>query len=274
MLRGTAQNPDVFFQAREATNPFYRACPTIVQNVMDRFAAADRPQLSPVRLRGRTGCRARHRADGLRRRSRRGSGRASERATERKSASLKVRLFRPFDAAGVSRRACRKRRARSPCSTAPRSPAARASRCIIDVVTALCRIDGVRSDRRVPRVIGGRYGLSSKEFTPAMVKAVFDELKKAAPKNHFTVGIHDDVTHTSLAYDPQFSTEDPRTVRALFYWLGLGRHGGREQELDQDHRREHRQLRAGLFRLRFEEIRLGDRLAPALRAATRSARPT
>ena len=72
----------------------------------------------------------------------------------------------------------------------------------------------------MPRIIGGRYGLSSKEFTPAMVKAVFDELAKPEPKNHFTVGINDDVTHTSLAVDPDFSTEDPRTVRALFYGLG------------------------------------------------------
>jgi hypothetical protein len=69
----------------------------------------------------------------------------------------------------------------------------------------------------IPRIIGGRYGLSSKEFTPAMVKAVFDELKKSQSKNHFTVGIQDDVTHTSLEYDADFSTEDPRTVRALFY---------------------------------------------------------
>ena len=72
----------------------------------------------------------------------------------------------------------------------------------------------------MPRIIGGRYGLSSKEFTPAMVKAIFDELRKTQPKNHFTIGIHDDVTHTSLTYDPDFSTEEPRTVRALFYGLG------------------------------------------------------
>ena len=71
-----------------------------------------------------------------------------------------------------------------------------------------------------PRIIGGRYGLASKEFTPSMAKAVFDELKKSASKNHFTVGIHDDVTHTSLDYDSEFSTEDPSTVRALFYGLG------------------------------------------------------
>src|SRR5438045_2538884 len=74
--------------------------------------------------------------------------------------------------------------------------------------------------RPMPRIIGGRYGLSSKEFTPAMAKAIFDELRKTAPKNHFTIGIHDDVTHTSLDYDPAFSTEDPKTVRALFYGLG------------------------------------------------------
>ena len=72
----------------------------------------------------------------------------------------------------------------------------------------------------MPTVIGGRYGLSSKEFTPAMVKGIFDELAKTAPKNHFTIGIDDDVTHTSLTYDPTFSTEDPKTVRALFYGLG------------------------------------------------------
>ena len=91
-----------------------------------------------------------------------------------------------------------------------------------------------------PTVIGGRYGLSSKEFTPAMVKGIFDELAKPEPKNHFTIGIDDDVSHTSLTYDPAFSTEDPKTVRALFYGLGFGRHGGREQELDQDYRRARR----------------------------------
>src|SRR5262249_978764 len=71
-----------------------------------------------------------------------------------------------------------------------------------------------------PRIIGGRYGLSSKEFTPAMIKGIFDEMKKARPANHFTIGIHDDVTHTSLDYDPAFSTEGPKTVRAVFYGLG------------------------------------------------------
>src|SRR5437660_145698 len=91
-----------------------------------------------------------------------------------------------------------------------------------DVITTLVEARPARGHgtEGLPRVIGGRYGLSSKEFTPAMAAAVFDELKKAEPKNHFTVGIRDDVTHTSLNYDPDFSTEDPRTVRALFYGLG------------------------------------------------------
>ena len=91
-----------------------------------------------------------------------------------------------------------------------------------DVVTAFSEAfsSGTAPFVQQPRIIGGRYGLSSKEFTPAMAKGVFDELKKRQSKNHFTIGINDDVTHTSLAYDPEFSTEDPRTVRALFYGLG------------------------------------------------------
>ena len=89
-----------------------------------------------------------------------------------------------------------------------------------DVLTTYMERYAAHPGAGIPRIIGGRYGLSSKEFTPAMVKAVFDELKKPEAKNHFTVGIMDDVTHTSLDYDPEFSTEDPRTVRALFYGLG------------------------------------------------------
>ena len=99
----------------------------------------------------------------------------------------------------------------------------------------------------MPRVIGGRYGLSSKEFTPAMVKAVFDELVATQPKNHFTVGIHDDVTHTSLDYDPAFSIERDDVVRAHVLRPGLRRHGRREQELDQDHRRETASYAQGYF---------------------------
>ena len=88
-----------------------------------------------------------------------------------------------------------------------------------DIVTVLAE-NAAKLPFAMPTVIGGRYGLSSKEFTPAMVKGIFDELAKPAPKNHFTIGINDDVSHTSLDYDPAFSTEDPKTVRALFYGLG------------------------------------------------------
>ena len=218
VLRGTAQNPDVFFQAREACNPYYRACPTIAQDVMDRF-------------RERTG-RAYHLfdyygpADAERLIILMGSGvGAAEEAVDtlRKSGEkvglLKVRLFRPFasDAflnaipASVKAIAVLDR---------TKEPGALGEPLYQDVLTAYMERYSANPGAGIPRVIGGRYGLSSKEFTPAMVKAVFDELTKSDPKNHFTVGIVDDVTHTSLGYDPEFSTEDPRTVRALFYGLG------------------------------------------------------
>ena len=120
----------------------------------------------------------------------------------------------------------------------------------LDVVTAFSERASQRTARRaLPRIIGGRYGLSSKEFTPAMVKAVFDELKKPQPKNHFTVGIHDDVTHTSLDYDPDFSTEDPRTVRALFYGLGSDGTVGANKNSIKIIGKRYRQLRARLLRL-------------------------
>ena len=117
-----------------------------------------------------------------------------------------------------------------------------------------------------PRITGGRYGLSSKEFTPAMVKGVFDELKKAHPKNHFTIGIDDDVTHTSLAYDPEFSTEDPRTVRALFYGLGSDGTVGANKNSIKIIGSETDELCAGLLCLRFQEVRLCHYVSPALRA--------
>jgi len=219
MLRGTAQNPDVYFQAREASNPFYRACPTLVQDVMDRFAQRTH--------------RAYHLFDyvGDPRAERvivlMGSGAgATEETVERLLAAgekiglLKVRLFRPFDAIGFAAALPRTTRAIAVLDRTKEAGSV-GEPLYQDVVTALNEAWTAHSlDGRWPRVIGGRYGLSSKEFTPAMVKAVFDELRASAPKNHFTVGIHDDVTHTSLAFDPAFSTENPNTVRALFYGLG------------------------------------------------------
>jgi pyruvate-ferredoxin/flavodoxin oxidoreductase len=136
-----------------------------------------------------------------------------------KVAVLKVRLYRPFAAeeflqaipASVKSIAVLDR---------TKEPGALGEPLYQDVLTTYMERFAAKPGVAIPRVIGGRYGLSSKEFTPAMVKAIFDELKKPVPKNHFTIGIVDDVTHTNLRWDAEFSTEDPRTIRALFYGLG------------------------------------------------------
>ena len=227
VLRGTAQNPDVFFQAREACNPYYLATPTIVQNVMDKFAEVvgrhyhlfdyvGAPDAERIIIMMGSGAEVAEEAvDVLA-----GSG--------EKVGLLKVRLFRPFAVetfvaaipASVKSIAVLDR---------TKEPGATGEPLYCDVITALAEM-GVAK-----KVIGGRYGLSSKEFTPAMVKGVFDELLKKSPKNHFTVGIRDDVTFTSLDYDPEFSTEVPGTVRAFLRprrrW-----HGGGQQEFHQNHR--------------------------------------
>jgi pyruvate-ferredoxin/flavodoxin oxidoreductase len=213
VLRGTAQNPDVFFQAREACNPFYNVCPDIVQRAMDKFAALTgrayhlfdyygAPNADRVIVLMGSGCEAAQEAvDCLTQRGER-------------VGLLKVRLYRPFDMARFV--------AALPASTTKiavldrtKEPGATGEPLYQDVLTAL-REKG----RPVSTVVGGRYGLSSKEFTPAMTKAVFDNLAAAEPKSHFTVGINDDVTQTSLDFDPRFSTESDRTVRAVFYGLG------------------------------------------------------
>jgi hypothetical protein len=179
---------------------------------MDRFAGADRPLVPPVRLRRRPGRRARRRPHGL------GCGRPTRRSTYltakgEKVGVLKVRLYRPFVRLALPRGAAARPSSRSRSSTAPRSPARRRAALQgrdlrLAEAVANGTIDGM------PRIIGGRYGLSSKEFTPAMVKAVFDELAKDAPKNGFTVGIKDDVTAASLEVDPTFTTEPDDVVRA------------------------------------------------------------
>ena len=133
---------------------------------------------------------------------------------------LKLRLFRPFPADAFLAALPKTVRAISVLDRT-KEPGSPGEPLYMDVVTLFAELsEKDRAERVWPRIVGGRYGLSSKEFTPAMVKAVFDELKTEKPKNHFTIGIQDDVTHTSLAYDASFSTEDPRTVRAIFYGLG------------------------------------------------------
>ena len=213
VLRGTAQNPDVYFQAREAVNSYYRACPTIVQNVMDKFGKITGRQYHLFDYCGAP--------DAKRVVIMMGSGAdAAEETVEYLNAHgdnvglLKVHLYRPF-AIEQFVDALPKTVERIAVLDRTKEPGSIGEPLYLDVATALRE-----AGRNISVVIGGRYGLSSKEFTPAMVKGVYDELKTAAPKNHFTIGINDDVTHTSLAFDPEFSTEDPKTVRAMFYGLG------------------------------------------------------
>jgi pyruvate-ferredoxin/flavodoxin oxidoreductase len=220
VLRGTAQNPDVFFQIRETANAFYDSCPSKVQAVMDRFAEVVGRQ---YRLFDYSGAPDAERVIVMM-----GSGaEAAEEAVTALNARgekvglVKVRLYRPFAVekfcealpATVREIAVLDRTKEAGAAGEPLH---------VDVVTALQ--EGLRHGfgkvRTAPRVIGGRYGLSSKEFTPAMVKAVYDNLATAKPKEHFTVGIRDDLNHTSLAYDGNFSTEPESVVRALFYGLG------------------------------------------------------
>ena len=217
-IRGTAQNPDVFFQAREACSPFHAAVPGIVQNVMDRFA---KETGRAYHLFDYYGAKDAERVIILM-----GSGaEAAEEAVDaltqkgEKLGVLKVRLYRPFDA-NAFLAALPKTVKSIAVLDRCKEPGASGEPLYMDVMTVLGENAAKLPFATMPTVVGGRYGLSSKEFTPTMVKSIFDELTKAAPKNHFTIGIDDDVSHTSLTYDPAFSTEDPKTVRALFYGLG------------------------------------------------------
>lgn len=213
VIRGTAQNPDVYFQARETVNPFYLACPTIVQNAMDRFAELSgrhyrlfeyvgHSQAERVIVMMGSGCGATEEAV-----------EALNKANARVGL-LKVRLFRPFDLNALSRSLPETVRAIAVLDRT-KEPGSLGEPLYQDVLTALHE-----AGRMGLTIVGGRYGLSSKEFTPAMAKAVFDNLNADRPQNHFTVGIVDDVTHLSLTHDPVFSTEDPESVRAVFFGLG------------------------------------------------------
>ncbi|MCS6777931.1 MAG: pyruvate:ferredoxin (flavodoxin) oxidoreductase [Chloroherpetonaceae bacterium] len=220
VIRGTAQNPDVYFQGREAANPYYLRTPGIVQQTMDQFAA----------LTGRVyhlfdyvGAPNAERVIVLM-----GSGAETVEETVRyllergeRVGLLKVRLYRPFHVEAFVR-ALPPTTTRIAVLDRTKEPGSTGEPLYQDVVTAVCEgvATGIAPFHAIPRVIGGRYGLSSKEFTPAMVLAVFEELRRPEPRNHFTVGIHDDVTHTSLDYDPDFCLEPEDTVRAVFWGLG------------------------------------------------------
>ncbi len=220
VMRGSAQNPDVYFQGRETVNPFYAACPGIVQKAMDKFASITGRQ---YKLYEYVGSPNAERVIIIM-----GSGaEAAQETVEHLNAKgenlglLKVHLFRPFAVsefvkalpASVKKIAVLDR---------VKEPGGAGEPLYQDVVTAIAEAMAAKTApfSSFPHITGGRYGLSSKEFTPSMVKGVFDEMKKPSPKNHFTVGIVDDVSHTSLPEDPAFTTEADDVVRALFYGLG------------------------------------------------------
>lgn len=215
VLRGTAQNPDVYFQARETVNPYYLACPDITQKVMDEFAAMTgrqyqlfeyygHPEAERVMVLMGSGCEAVHETvDYLK-----GYG--------EKVGVVKVRLYRPFDAVRFVASLPKTTRSIAVLDRT-KEPGASGEPLYLDVVAA---IHEVWETGEKLQVVGGRYGLSSKEFTPAMIKAVFDHLAATQLKNHFTIGIEDDVTHTSLSYDPDFNIESDQIIRAIFYGLG------------------------------------------------------
>lgn len=213
VLRGSAQNPDVYFQARETVNPYYDATPAIVQEAMDKFAGITERS---YHLFDYSGHPEPERVVIIM-----GSGGETAEATAAHLAAqgekvgvVRVRLYRPFSNEHLLRALPKSVKSLAVLDRT-KEPGAAGEPLYLDVVNALRE-----GNRPEIKVIGGRYGLSSKEFTPAMVKAVLDELKKPAPKNHFTVGINDDVTHTSLDVDPSFSIESDETVRCIFFGLG------------------------------------------------------
>ena len=219
VLRGSAQNPDVFFQAREAVNSFYDATPKIVAEEMDRFAqnfgrryhlfdysgAADAQHVIVIMGSG--------------------SGTVEETVEKlvrkgKKVGVLKVRLYRPFDGSALVHALPDTVRGLAVLDRT-KEPGACGEPLYQDVVTAVMEHwAAAKNHADMPSIIGGRYGLSSKEFTPAMAARIFEELQSDRPRRHFTIGIIDDVTHLSLKWDPEFSTEADDVTRAIFYGLG------------------------------------------------------
>ncbi|MFN8433563.1 MAG: pyruvate:ferredoxin (flavodoxin) oxidoreductase [Anaerolineales bacterium] len=212
-LRGTAQNPDVYFQMREASNPYYTATPAIAQEMMDKFAkitgrhynlfdytgAPDAERV--IIIMGSGGEVAEETANYLTQKG-------------EKVGVLQVRLYRPFSVEHFIKALPKSVKSLAVLDRT-KEPGSMGEPLYMDVISSL--VEGQRSNIKV---IGGRYGLSSKEFTPAMAKAVFDELNKPEPKNHFTVGINDDVSHTSLTVDSSFSLESEGMVSCVFFGLG------------------------------------------------------
>jgi pyruvate-ferredoxin/flavodoxin oxidoreductase len=220
VLRGTAQNPDVYFQGRETVSPFHAACPGIVQKAMDKFAGITGRQYHLFDYHGA--------ADAERVIIIMGSGSETVEQTAlelnksgAKIGVVNVHLYRPFSAefllkalpATVKKIAVLDR---------TKEPGSGGEPLYLDVVNAISQgvAHGTAPFKQMPVIVGGRYALASKEFVPAMVKGIFDELSKPQPKNNFTIGINDDVSFSSLSYDPKFELTDPQTVQCMFFGLG------------------------------------------------------
>jgi pyruvate-ferredoxin/flavodoxin oxidoreductase len=211
-IRGTTQNPDIYFQARESVNPYYNACPAIVQQIMDEFAYLTTRSYQLYEYYGAPNA---ERVLVLM-----GSGCETVQATVdylmtqgEAVGLLKVRLYRPFDSQRFMKALPGSVKSIAVLDRT-KEPGSSGEPLYLDVVNA------VHEAQCAIAVVGGRYGLSSKEFTPAMVQAIFKNLQQHQPQNHFTVGINDDVTHSSLRYDPSFQIESQKVTRAIFYGLG------------------------------------------------------
>ena len=269
-IRGTAQNPDIYFQARETVNPFYARVPEVVQSAMDRLGERTGRRYGLVDYSGDP--------EAERVLVVMGSGGETARETvaflqargERVGVA-QVRLYRPFPARELAQALPAERAARR--RAGPHQGAGLARRAAVPrrARGARARPTGPGEREAMPTVIGGRYGLSSKEFTPGMVAGVFEELARERPKRRFTIGINDDVSATSLPYDASLDIEPDGDRSRRVLRAGLRRDGRREQEHDQDPRRRGEPARPGLLRLRLQEVGLADRLAPALRTPSRSA---
>ncbi|HEY2436413.1 MAG TPA: pyruvate:ferredoxin (flavodoxin) oxidoreductase, partial [Solirubrobacteraceae bacterium] len=217
-VRGTAQNPDIYFQARETVNPFYARVPDVVQSAMDRLGERTGRRYGLVDYAGHP--------EAERVLVVMGSGAETARETvafleargERVGVA-QVRLYRPFPAAELARSLPATVR-RVAVLDRTKEPGSLGEPLFLDVLTALSEAHAAGDREAMPTVVGGRYGLSSKEFTPGMVAGVFDELAREQPKRRFTIGIHDDVSHTSLPFDPSLDIEPSETHRAVFFGLG------------------------------------------------------
>ncbi|MEB3333691.1 MAG: pyruvate:ferredoxin (flavodoxin) oxidoreductase [Cyanobacteriota bacterium] len=219
VLRGTAQNPDVYFQGREAANPFHEAVALHLREAMDRFASLTGRAYQPYEYAGHPEADRVVVLMGSACETAVATARRLEEQGERVGV-LKVRLFRPLEAAWLVAALPATTRAIAVLDRC-KEPGAAGEPLYLDVVTAIAEEWGERRGATaLPKVVGGRYGLGSKEFTPAMAKAVFDNLSTPRPRNHFTIGIHDDLTHRSLPYDAGFHIDASDEVRAVFYGLG------------------------------------------------------